>query len=104
MGLITHRPEEPYVNSTSTVLWEPGRVTAPRLPDVRQARHFGVEVSHVDKSYPEALTEGTRHRGGKGADPENRVSGARVVGTGPAKGGLVEAVRWVAVSNESEAP
>ena len=37
-GVTTRRPEEPYVNSTSTVLWELGRVTAPatRLRDRRQ--------------------------------------------------------------------
>ena len=28
-GFATRRPEEPCVNSTSTVLWEPGRATAP---------------------------------------------------------------------------
>ena len=28
-GVITRRPEEPYVKSTSTVLWELGRATAP---------------------------------------------------------------------------
>ena len=28
-GFTTRRPEEPCVNSTSTVLWEPGRATAP---------------------------------------------------------------------------
>ena len=28
-GVITRRPEEPYTNSVRTVLWEPGRVTAP---------------------------------------------------------------------------
>jgi hypothetical protein len=32
-----------------------------------------LEVSRVDKSYPEALTEGTRHRGGKGVDPDHRI-------------------------------
>ena len=29
MGVTTRRPEEPYTNSVRTVLWEPGRVTAP---------------------------------------------------------------------------
>ena len=28
-GVITRRPEEPYTNSVRTVLWEPGRATAP---------------------------------------------------------------------------
>ena len=28
-GFITRRPEEPYTNSVRTVLWEPGRATAP---------------------------------------------------------------------------
>src|SRR5450755_1492168 len=28
-GVITRRPEEPYTTSVRTVLWEPGRVTAP---------------------------------------------------------------------------
>jgi len=28
-GVATRRPEEPYTNSVRTVLWEPGRVTAP---------------------------------------------------------------------------
>ena len=27
--VITHHPEEPYVNSTSTVLWEPGAARPP---------------------------------------------------------------------------
>lgn len=60
------------MNSTSTVLWELGRETAPatrRAPGMA----FRLEVSREDKSYPEALTEGTRHRCGKGAGP----------GTGP---------------------
>ncbi len=54
-----------------------------------------LEVSRVDKSYPEALTEGTRHRGGKGVDPEITgltVSSCREGDTGPARAGLVEAV------------
>ena len=33
MGFITHRPEEPYVNGTSTVLWELGASNRPWLPD-----------------------------------------------------------------------
>jgi nucleoid-associated protein YgaU len=28
-GFTTRRPEEPCANSASTVLWEPGRATAP---------------------------------------------------------------------------
>jgi hypothetical protein len=28
-GVITRRPEEPYTTSVRTVLWEPGRATAP---------------------------------------------------------------------------
>ena len=37
-GVITRRPEEPYVNSTSTVLWELGGGNSPRLPDEVAAR------------------------------------------------------------------
>ena len=33
LGVITQRPEEPYVNSTSTVLWELGAGNRPWLPD-----------------------------------------------------------------------
>ena len=33
MRVITHRSEEPYVNSTSTVLWELEGRKALRLPD-----------------------------------------------------------------------
>ena len=28
-GFTTRRPEEPYTTSVRTVLWEPGRATAP---------------------------------------------------------------------------
>jgi len=37
-GLITRRPEEPYVKSTSTVLWELGAGDGPWLPDPEQRR------------------------------------------------------------------
>ena len=38
-GVITRRPEEPYTTSVRTVLWEPGRATAPatRAPLLRSA-------------------------------------------------------------------
>ena len=45
------------------------------------------------KSYPGALTEGTRHRGGKGADRSTgRLVGSLGDRPAPARGGLVEAV------------
>src|SRR6059058_1325329 len=38
-GVITRCPEEPYTTSVRTVLWEPGRATAPatRAPPLRTA-------------------------------------------------------------------
>jgi len=33
VGVITHCPEEPYVNDTSTVLWELGAGNRPWLPE-----------------------------------------------------------------------
>ena len=44
------------------------------------------------KSCPGAPTEGTRHRGGKGADPEYRVGLGSPWTQPPVRGGLVEAV------------
>jgi len=63
-----------------------------------------LEVSHVDKSYPEALTEGTRHREGKGTDPDNRVSCDTHSRHGACEGVSGGSHRCVAVANESEAP
>ena len=33
-GVITRRPEEPYTTSVRTVLWEPGRATAPATREI----------------------------------------------------------------------
>ncbi len=43
-GFATRRPEEPCVNSTSTVLWEPGRATAPATR--QQPRRVGLGADH----------------------------------------------------------
>ncbi len=65
-------------------LWAPDRSGPRRAEPVGLDRGrrapgmaFRLEVSHSDESYPEALTEGTRHRGGKGPAADNR--GSRIV-------------------------
>jgi hypothetical protein len=37
-GFTTRRPEEPYTTSVRTVLWEPGRATAPATRAMVAAR------------------------------------------------------------------
>ena len=41
-GVITRRPEEPYTTSVRTVLWEPGRATAPATRVDPRARRGSV--------------------------------------------------------------
>src|SRR5450755_2288751 len=43
-GVITRRPEEPYTTSVRTVLWEPGRVTAPATRGHRDGGHDGAKI------------------------------------------------------------
>ncbi len=45
MGFTTRRPEEPYTTSVRTVLWEPGRVTAPATRAHDGAQAFEMAVS-----------------------------------------------------------
>ena len=62
-GFATRRPEEPCVNSTSTVLWEPGRATAPATrqalaercaPRRRGGRRAGLAPELVDEAVDRA--------------------------------------------------
>ena len=59
-GFTTRRPEEPYANNARTVLWEPGRATAPATQST------GGGVSAVDPSSlsPELVDEAVDRAGG----------------------------------------
>src|SRR5438045_8668746 len=63
-GVITRRPEEPYTTSVRTVLWEPGRATAPatRAPPLRTAEPLRPLREEV-----RAYARGGARRGHRGA-------------------------------------
>ena len=71
-GVITRRPEEPYTNSVRTVLWEPGRVTAPATrARVCRARMLRSEVEVL--SWSPDRGNPTSKRQGRGPELTGRL-------------------------------
>ncbi len=50
-GFATRRPEEPCANSASTVLWEPGRATAPATRQAERS-YLGLEPALRNRCSP----------------------------------------------------